>query len=296
MMKAYVILAHKNAAQLCRLVKTLNDGQSVFFIHIDGRSDIRQFEPVLQFGTVINLVTRVKTGWAEFGLVEAVLNGLVAVKDNRRKFEHVILLSGQDYPIKSNDHINEFLAGNSDKIFIEHFRLPNFEKWKPNGGMYRVNKYFLGFKAHQRCLAKAANAVAGIIPSLQRKQYNNMQPYAGSMWWGISMYAVDYILDFVRNHPRYLSFHRYTFAADEVFFQSILLNAEDERIAEAIVNDDKRFIKWKDISAAHPETLTWKDVDGMLQSDALFARKFDLGHDAKVFDLIDKHRLPELAG
>lgn len=293
-MKAYVILAHKNAAQLCRLVKTLNDGRSVFFIHVDGRSDIRQFEPVSQFGTVINLVPRVKTGWAEFGLVEAVLNGLLAVRDHGRRFEHVILLSGQDYPIKSNDYINEFLACNNNKIFIENFRLPNFEKWKPNGGMYRVNKYFLGFKAHQRCLAKAANAVAGIIPFLQRKQYNDMKPYAGSMWWSISMYAVNYILDFVNAHPRYLSFHRYTFAPDEVFFQSILLNAGDERIAGSIVNDDKRFIKWKNISSAHPEILTRKDVDGMLQSDALFARKFDIAQDAEVFDLIDKYRLPEL--
>src|SRR5690348_9111695 len=99
-MKAYVILAHKNAAQLYRLVKTLNDGQSVFYIHIDGRADIEKFKTVRQFGSVIRLLPRLKTGWAEFKLVEAVLNGLAAVRKDNRAFEHVFLLSGQDYPLK----------------------------------------------------------------------------------------------------------------------------------------------------------------------------------------------------
>jgi hypothetical protein len=289
MKKAYVILAHKNAAQLRRLITALHDGHSVFFIHIDGRSDITSFASVADFGNSVQFVPRVKTTWAGFGLVEAVLNGMMAVKKCREHIEHVFLLSGQDYPIKSNDYINDFIADQGEKIFIEYFQLPNFEKWKPNGGLYRVNKYFMGLKPHQRFAAKAANAVAGVIPAFRRKQYKSMKPFAGSMWWSLPIHAVNYILDFVNKHPRYTAFHKYTFAADEVFFQSILLNAREDRIASAIVNNDKRFIRWKDISSAHPEILSKNDLGDMQRSDALFARKFDMSKHPEVFDLIDAH-------
>lgn len=289
MQKAYLILAHQYPAQLHRLYKALVDGCSSFFIHIDQKANIDGFQRLIS-DPEVQWVERVETNWAEFGLVEAALNLLRAVKRSGKIFDRIILLSGQDYPIKSNHTINEYLRHSRQTTFIEYHSLPNPRKWKPNGGLYRVNKYFLGLRFHQRYTAKALNFMAMVFPFLRRRIPQGMKPYAGSMWWIIDDFSMNYILDFVDNNPDYIAFHKNTFAADELFFHMILLNASDEKVKERIVNDDKRFIKWKDISASHPERLSAKDLEEIKNSDALFARKFDITEDDLILNLIEQER------
>jgi hypothetical protein len=289
MQKAYLILAHKHPSQLYRLYKALNDEFSTFFIHIDGKADITKFQRLLTDPTV-NWVDRVEANWGEFSIVEAALILLNAVKDSEKTFDRIILLSGQDYPIKSNETINEYLRQSAQSNFIEYHSLPAPEKWKPNGGLYRVNKYFFGLHFRQRYKAKAINFLATFFPQLRRKLPQGMKPYAGSMWWIIDDYSMRYILDYVKNNPEYTAFHKKTFAPDEVFFHMILLNASDEKVKERIANDDKRFIKWKNIEASHPEQLDEKDLDEIRMSDALFARKFDITEDDEILNLIELQR------
>jgi hypothetical protein len=104
------------------------------------------------------------------------------------------------------------------------------------------------------------------------------------------MEAVRYVVRFIEENPGYVAFHRYTFAADEVFFHMILLNEPARSQLGPVVNNDKRFIKWKDISASHPEILGNNDAREALKSDALFARKFDMQYDDYALDAIDAHR------
>lgn len=289
MKKAYIILAHKNPLQLQRLVRALDDGSSHFFLHIDGRTGIDPFTDLLHSQKHISILPRVKTEWGGLGLVNAVMNGLKAATQPGNTFDHIILLSGQDYPIKSKEQINAFLAKNTDKIFLEYFPLPFPAKWKPGGGLYRVNKYFMGLKIHQRYAAKAANLMGTLFPPARRKTYGDMKPFAGSMWWVISAAAARYITGFVEENPGYARFHRFTFAPDELFFHMILLNAKNEKIRSSIINNDLHFIRWKDKGSAHPEILTKKDFGELMRSDALFARKFDASADAEILDLMDAH-------
>ncbi|MEO6916919.1 MAG: beta-1,6-N-acetylglucosaminyltransferase [Chitinophagaceae bacterium] len=291
MIKAYLILAHKYPEQLSRLVEALDDELSYFFIHIDKSSDIKQFGHFDKYRDRIQFLTREKADWASYGLVQAILHGLQAAHDSPHQFRQVILLSGQDYPIKSNDYITRFAEQYCDKIFLEYHRLPDHDKWQPHGGLYRVNKYFMGFKAWQKLCSKSLNFLSGKLSFLQRKMYGGMQPYAGSMWWIFSMPAVTYILDFIKVHPGYIAFHKYTFAVDEVFFHTILLNATDPEMARNIVNSNKRFIRWKDHKSSHPEFLSEEYFTELEHSDALFARKFEPAKGSQVLDLIDHYRL-----
>lgn len=291
MIKAYLILAHKYPKQLNRLVEALDDELSCFFIHIDKSSDMEQFGDLKKFGNRIEFLYREKAEWASYGLVQAILHGLQAARDSEYEFGHVILLSGQDYPIRSNEYISRFSEENSDKIFLEYHRLPDHEKWQPHGGLYRVNKYFMGFKTWQRLCSKTLNFLSGMLSFLQRRMYGGMEPYAGSMWWMFNMPAVNYILDFIRDHPGYVAFHRYTFAVDEVFFHTILLNAKEVSLSDNIVNSNKRFIKWKDYKASHPELISEEYLPELKRSDALFARKFEADKGCDVLDIIDRYRL-----
>lgn len=287
MQKAYIILAHRNPEQLHRLISRLHDNSSTFFIHIDKKVPLAAFSSLSEFGDKVQYVDRVYSEWASFQLVEATLNGMKAIRAAKQHFDVITLLSGQDYPIKTNNFLDDFFRDSPYTVFIEYFTIPNYERWQGRGGLFRIDKYFFGFKFYQRYSAKALNFLASFIPKLRRKLPYNLIPYGGSQWWIMDMYALNYILDFINENPAYTSFHKATFAPDEIFFHTILLNSEDERISKSIVNDSKRYMHFK-CKELHPDILTKADLDRIKNSDALFARKFDCEEDSNIFDAIDE--------
>ena len=288
--KAYLILAHKNAAQVARLITTLHDNRSLFFVHVDARVPFSEFALLQTLKVPLYWVPRVATAWGSFGLVQATLNGLKLICEAPQLPQYIILLSGQDYPIKSNQHIHAFAAAHQQQTFLEHYALPCAQKWSPGGGLYRVNKYFLGLQWYQKLIAKAMNLGGLLVPPLQRKAYKTMMPYAGSMWWMMNRSTAQYVLAYVAANKSYTAYHRFTFAPDEVFFHMLLLHASDAERGSTIVNSDVRYIQWADKDAAHPQTLTAKHFPAMMAADALFARKFDAAVDGQVLDLIDLNR------
>jgi len=151
MEKAYIIMAHKNPGQLHRLIRRLNDGTSEFFIHIDKTAELFQFELVKEFDNIVHFFERVDSKWGGFGSVQASLNGLEAVKNSQKKFDRILLLSGQDYPIKSNEYINNFFKNSPYSVFMEYFPIPNYKKWpgSDRGGWYRVDKFYIGLKWYE---------------------------------------------------------------------------------------------------------------------------------------------------
>jgi len=286
MEKAYIILAHKQPEQLYRLVEKLDDSSSTFFIHIDKKKSISDFNNLLFFGSKVQFIDRESSNWGEIGIIMAILNALRAIKEFNKKIEHIILLSGQDYPIKSNDYINNFFSTSPYSVFIEYWTMPNFEIWKGSGGMSRINKYFFGVKPYKKFIAKTINFISIFLPFFRRKLPYKLKPYGGWMWWSMDFYALNYILQFLDDHPKYLKYHKYTFIPDEIFFQTILLNSKDEKLLASITNHNMRYIQWKD-QKSHPSTLRKSDLEDIMQSDALFARKFDPDKDKEILDEID---------
>jgi hypothetical protein len=286
MNKAYVILAHKNPSQVLKLIKRLDDSFSTFFLHLDKRVPLEQFQQVIDYSSCVKLVERVNTYWGSYNLVQATLNGLQSAAGSG-SFDRITLLSGQDYPVKSNRSIDAFFEASEYKVFIEYYPLPNFNKWPTTGGWYRVNKYFLGLEAHQKFLAKCLNFSLRFVPFIRRRLPKDIQPYAGSQWWTMDGYTAKYVLNYVASNPAYIKYHKYTFAPDEVFFQSILLNAKDERIQKSICNDNLVYTVWENASSSHPRLIQKEDVDNVVGSNSLFARKFEQETDSEVFDAID---------
>lgn len=54
------------------------------------------------------------------------------------------------------------------------------------------------------------------------------------------------------------------------------------------MNDDLRFINWKDVDAGSPAVLVKNDFESLASSSKLFARKFDMNIDAEILDMIDR--------
>ena len=74
---------------------------------------------------------------------------------------------------------------------------------------------------------------------------------------------------------------------DEIFFQTLVLNSPHR---DSVVDANLRYIDWPG-----PRVLRADDLDALLGSGMLFARKFDETVDAEILDLLDHQIDAELA-
>src|SRR5688572_16625647 len=144
---AYIILAHKNPDQLSRLINRLHTANSSFFVHIDKKVDILPFKRVLQKGQTdkIYFVEREDGRWGRLGIVKGTIHALKAIKDSQVKFDYIVLLSGMDYPLKSNTFIDRYFEQNYGRNFVTYTLLQEPSNWMPRLQYYHFNflgKYF----------------------------------------------------------------------------------------------------------------------------------------------------------
>jgi hypothetical protein len=71
---------------------------------------------------------------------------------------------------------------------------------------------------------------------------------------------------------------------DEIFFQTVLMNSPYKN---GIIYDNLRYIIWSP-GSRHPATLNIRYFEDFMNSNKLFARKFDTNIDADVLDMIDR--------
>jgi len=128
---AYLILAHGNPEQLARLVAAL-PANSPVLIHFDLRADAALYEravKLLSNRPRLQFVKRHKCWWGAFGIVRGTISLIQALIATDMHFDYATLLSGSDYPIKSNYEIAMFLDRNRGREFIESFLLTVQNRW-----------------------------------------------------------------------------------------------------------------------------------------------------------------------
>src|SRR5512133_3964658 len=109
---AYIISAYKNPEQLIRLILRLCTEQTTFLVHVDKKADREVYNKIVE-GTKhlpnVHFLKRYDCYWGEFGHVQASLEGIRELRKQKISFDYVFLLTGQDYPIKTNAQIQDFL-------------------------------------------------------------------------------------------------------------------------------------------------------------------------------------------
>lgn len=275
----YIILSHHLPDQLVRLVDRLDRPGVTFLIHLDQKmpdDDVHTVDEGVGGRPNVEFLPRHRCTWAAFSIVEATLEGVRRCRS--LDFDYAILLSGQDYPIKSNEAIDAHFRQLDGKSIIHHLPFP-MPDWD-NGGWDRIETYH----AHDRGRAvRFAARVRRRIP-VRRKYPRGLHPYGGAQFWALAQPAIGYVLDFVAQNPRFVASYKFTFVPDEMFFQSIVGNASD---AIDTVNDAVNFVEWDRLGAV----LISSDFGSLADASHLYARKFDVRVDASVLDMIDRELL-----
>lgn len=274
---AHVILCHKGEDQLKRLLVRLLHEDADFYIHLDKKTDINSFLFLAGLKNVFFIKNRIKVYWGGYSVVQATVNSFLEIISTGKQYDYINILSGQDYPIASTEAIHSFYANNPGKAFMI-MTLPLMDECVEFSR--KISKYYF-FDFHFRgkhFFEKVANTV---MPD--RAFPKTFVPVGNSQWMTISFPCAVYITNILKVNSTIKKLFRYTWAPDEMVFQSILYNSPFKNV---IVGDNQRYTNWSK-GEASPKILTMKDAKDLTNSDKLFARKFDPQTDEKIIDYLD---------
>lgn len=276
---AYILLTHKNPIQVGRLIKSLNTDSTIFYIHVDNNIPLENFKREVLSTNITSdhihfLEKRYRTRWGGFNNVKATVELIgFALK---YKPDNIILLSGQDYPLKSNTSIKEYLQKYKDQVLIE-FKLYNFAD--PNSS--RINRYYFWDYFDFKKQSVIPRLLTKIF--MKRKFLRDMDPFIGRQWFILPQDIAEFVYSEYYFNKKLTNYFKYVFCADELYFQTLLMNSKYIRRVKNIATH------FADYNHANP--IVWKsiDIDLLKQKSNLFARKFDIEIDEEILNLLDKH-------
>ncbi|MFC7669778.1 beta-1,6-N-acetylglucosaminyltransferase [Hymenobacter humi] len=278
---AHLIMVHKNAAQVERLVKALAHEQFDFYIHLDAKANLEDYAGVAALPQVTFIQKRYDIPWASYNLTAAAVQGIREILASGTSYDFINLMSGQDYPIKSPDSIYSFFARHIGCTFLAFEPQSEDSEWWRHA-IGRIEKYHMiqfSFKARYR-VEKVLN---WLLP--KRKFPLPYKLYGGTYgtWWTMGTDCAAYLLKFMDEHPGLRRFSYFTWAPDEFLVSTILMNSP---LKDKIINDNYRYLDWSR-GGPNPKTLTVEDANELARSYKLFARKFDITQDAEILDIVD---------
>ncbi|MBS0256075.1 MAG: glycosyl transferase [Proteobacteria bacterium] len=273
-MIAYLILVHRFPEQFERMFKAIYHPANHYLVHVDVNSGTDLATRIARFIARypnVAMLRGQKALWGGYSLVEAELRGMAQLLEMDAGWSHFINLSGQDFPLKSQAYIRDYLTSHGGTEFI---RVLDQAKMRPDT-MPRVRHFCI--EARGRLFRTR----------IARPFLRGARPYIGTQWKIVSRAFCE----FACHDPeatRFKRFFRHTFIADESFFQTLMMNGAPHG---AIMPDDLREIDWVADGPIKLRPRTYGLADGptLLSSANLFARKFDMGEDSAVLDLLERH-------
>jgi hypothetical protein len=107
--------------QLGRPLRRLSTPTAAFSIHVDRKTPPGVFRSMVAEADGIpnvHFLPRHGSHWAGFGHVRATLKGLADVLERRVPFDYVVLLTAQDYSLRTAADIERYLAAPGGRTFM----------------------------------------------------------------------------------------------------------------------------------------------------------------------------------
>lgn len=307
---SYIILAHKQPKQLRRLINRLNAPWVKFYVHIDRNNKLQPFQNELRNLDnlyFLNDEERFPGIWGDIGIVKGTLGAMSLVVDQNSE-GYCILITGQDYPLRTNSEIRSFLEKKPAKNFISIYQTPDSWKghFKERICKYKVNKssnrgHFLLISSifdkdfykkdslgQINYLIKTGKTKA-LKRILKRRKFPKIiKPYGGGVYFALPIRTIKNILAFHNDNPEFLKFNEYTLCADEVFFHSIIMHVKEKK--EIDIAPSLTYANWNRPNGPLPVTFKVKDFEEIKKASEnyLFARKFDIEIDERILDKCDE--------
>ncbi len=292
---AYLLIVDKNPKQIRILLESIDNIRNDIFIHIDAKSSVLPSDIKYDdLKSKIFVFKEIKVYWSDISLTEVELFLLQKAKQ-KGSYCYYHLLSGSDMPLKPQSEILDFFDKNQGKEFVE-YQVPGKYLKKP---YYSRVKFYHLFTKHYRHTGKfrlvkdyffvAIEYTALFFQMLVGvNRIKNFEFAKGSQWFDITDELAEYVLsksDWIRKQ------FNMTRASDESFLPILVQNSNfKDRLYNQKLNNDMhgnmRFIDW---TRGEPYVFRISDLSELLNSDLLFARKFDEKVDFVIIEKIREY-------
>lgn len=326
---AYLINAHKDASHVLRLIDRLNNTDTDFVIHVSKSSDksfYKELKSKLEMYKNVYFCKRefgYHFGW---GIVQATINGMETLIKEGSEFEYFHLLSGQDYPIKTNEEIFAFFKRNAGKQYMDYWKIfpkkgeEYFEDhpWGENRQSYRLNRFNFPWIGKtftipeldsRRLLDKTLYQSIKVF-LFELNKYR-LKGTAKEEFWRLFFSRLlpekrNYEVDFeFFGGKTWFSFSRaliehilkeHLGTSKWVRFYKYSLIPDEmyfhtitmhSKFASDVQNDFLREVEWGGGDGTHPIIWTKNDFERLSSTKNFWARKFEDDVDSEIMDLID---------
>ena len=294
MEKIYLILAHNAPVHLERLIHRLRDGASFFIVQIDAKAEFQQFKFLKNLPHVQCVTERENVLWADISGVSATLKCIEIALSNHKQGT-VILLSGADYLVKSNEQIDRYLSRNAGKVFMDTHLLQSWKEGESRERNYKVNlsenrgdSVRLPQGLSRLLLSLTLRGKIGLLDALRIatiKRKLHISFCAGSQWWAMDIARLKEMMAYIdENFVALMNHYRHSFCPDEAFFQTVAMHLWGQ--SGDVILPSLTYHRWA--KPGNPSPIVWSDSAHLeelrsLPDRTLFARKF--GENSR--DLLD---------
>ncbi|WP_343679465.1 beta-1,6-N-acetylglucosaminyltransferase [Chryseobacterium arthrosphaerae] len=271
---AYFIMIHHRPEVFKNMFDKIYTRDQFYLIHIDRKANSDMTEEILIFLVkfpnvyILESMNIVPGG---FGMIQAELNAMEYLLNASHEWDYFINLSGEDYPLKSQSIIRQFLTRNSGRNYLFYY---DQKHYRPDT-LKRIQNHFTELTLKISSLIYRREFMKGVIP------------YIGGKW----IIFTRETCVFMTNNKRVLDFEDYylhTLLPAESFFQTVLMNTSFNDI---IVNDDKRAVIEKAVFG-RKQYVTGL-IKSLQSSNQLFIRKVNGKTDKDILQYIaDSYYIP----
>ena len=292
MRHAILIMAHKEVEHLCQLVSYFTQACDVF-IHMDKKKNLtpQELATIKGHKQVKFLSQKYVVNWGGTSVLDCELFLLQkAMEESDADYFH--LISGQDYPTRPLQEFLHFFEQNADKEFLQYISLPH-PNWEDC--TFRRLQYFYPYDqaplqpnprqwVQQQVRQQVARGIKRPIPD----EFDHL--YGSSQWFSISRKGVSTLLEYTRNHPSLYRRMWMTFAPEECYVATVLVNLLEK---DSIVPSNLRFIRWQKENGNRPANLGKEHFHFLLEQEYFFARKMERPYCEELLPLVNKYLLAD---
>lgn len=271
MRHAYLIIAHQEFPVLETLIELLDYPGNDIYLHLDKKVEYEvSYKPHSSQLFVIPDSKRVDVRWGD---CSQIWSELVLYREAfAHAYDYYHLLSGVDLPIKSQAYIHSFFKEHRGKIFLG--LMQNAWRTKTKIAYYHFfTKNLRGEKPQD----KLEQSLHWVLTQIQKMLFINrsMREFPdivkGANWCSLPHEALAYLME---REEWIRSRFKYTYAADEVYKAIILYNSPLRSRLYNTENEYEGCLRLLDWQRGNPYVWRLDDLEQILQSNKLFARKF----------------------
>ncbi len=300
---AYLIMAHRDPGQVKRLVESIIDSGDCF-IHIDKKTDDAPFRAILaDYERVFFMKNRTRVNWAAWSIVCVYTKLLEMAYHLNANYDRFVFLTGQDYPLMTNEEIIAEFSANRETEYIMAYNIVT--STVPTDKNKILKRWYFENPFNNKLLRRAWASLTYRCITLHsnRKKLTvplngvEVDPYFGQMLSAFTRKGAEKIISVYRNDKKYNRVMKHVHAPDEIYWQTIIFNSDlrpntvqngkEHEITEHFGWAPLHFHSYDDQCSVYEE----KDYEMLKDCGYMFCRKVIPGISDKLMDKIDEMRI-----